>query len=82
MNPILSQLRTPQIPQGQMQELMNILRCANNPTDAIRSMIAVNPQLKEVIPLLEKNNGDYRAAFYDLANQKGIDAESFLNSLK
>ena len=79
MNPILNQLRNPSVPKGQMQQLMNILQCANNPMDAIRSMCATNPQLKEVI---ERNGGDYKKAFYDLAQQKGIDADSFLNQLK
>lgn len=82
MNPILNQMRTPQIPRGQIQQLMNVLQCANNPEDAIRSMMATNPQLKELFPLIQRNGGDYKKAFYDLAQQKGIDPESFLQQLK
>lgn len=44
--------------------------------------MASNPQIKELMPLIKKNGGDYRKTFYDLAAQKGIDPEEVLKFLK
>ena len=84
MNPILNQLRQPQqVPQlGQVKTLMNILQTAGNPQTALQSIIATNPQLRELIPLIRNNNGDYKKAFYDLAAQKGINPDEILKLIK
>ena len=45
-------------------------------------MMANNPKAVEVTNLIGKYNGDAKAAFYDLAKQRGIDPEEFLKSLQ
>lgn len=47
----------------------------------IQAMLSTNPVYKEILPMIEKNHGDYKKTFLDLAQQKGIDVEAFLNSL-
>ena len=58
---------------------MNTLKMASNPMAVIQSMMTSNPQLQAIMPLLEKNNGDYRKTFFDLAEQRGIDPKEVLN---
>jgi hypothetical protein len=49
---------------------------------ALQGIIANNPQFKEIIPLLNQNNGDYKKTFFDLAAQRGIDPEEILKLIK
>lgn len=87
MNPILNQLQqtptmaqTPQI--GQIKSMMNMLQVASNPQAALQSILVTNPQLKELIPLINKNGGDYKKTFYDLAAQRGVNPEEVLKLIK
>lgn len=61
---------------------MNILQSAGSPQAALESIISANPQLRALVPLINKNGGDYRKTFYDLAAQKGIDPNEILNLVK
>lgn len=48
---------------------------------AIQALLATNPVYKQILPMVDKNHGDYKRTFYDLASQRGIDPEAFLNSI-
>ena len=41
-----------------------------------------NPQIKYVMDLVNQNGGDPKAAFYKLAEEKGIDPNEIINILK
>lgn len=43
---------------------------------------AKNPQMAEVIQLVQSMGGDPKAAFYKLAAQKGVDPNSILSMLR
>lgn len=62
--------------------MMNLIRSANNPQAMLQSMAQSNPQLKEVINLVNSLGGDPKTAFYKLAQEKGIDPEQILNLLR
>ena len=49
---------------------------------AIQQMSANNPQMQQVMNVIQQNGGDPRAAFYNMAQQKGIDPNVILNQLK
>lgn len=78
MNPILQRMNQPVIPEGAIKQLMNIVQSSNNPISAIQAMMASNPIYKELFPMIQKNHGDYKRTFYDLAEKRGINAEQFL----
>lgn len=48
----------------------------------LQSMIQSSPQAGEIMSILNKHGGDARAAFYDAAQQKGIDPNVIINMLK
>ena len=79
MNPILSQMNARNINPQQVSQMWNNLKNLNNPQQVINQAIQNNPQIKQ---LLQLSNGDYKQAFYNLAQQKGIDPDYILNMLK
>ena len=48
----------------------------------ISNMIQNNPRMKEVIDYVNANGGNPETAFYKLAEEKNINADEFLSSLK
>ena len=79
MNPILSQMNARNINPQQVSQMWNNLKNLNNPQQVINQAIQNNPQIKQ---LLQLSNGDYKQAFYNLAQQKGIDPDYIINMLK
>lgn len=66
----------------QIKQMMNLVRLSSNPKMALQSMIQSNPQMQNVINYINQNGGDAKAAFYNLARQKGVDPEQVLNILR
>lgn len=67
---------------GKMKGIMNMMRSGGNSDAMLQSMIQNNPQYGAIMELVKQYNGDARAAFYDLAKQKGVDPNEILNMLK
>ena len=82
MNPIMQLLNNQTSGPNGIFNLINFIRKSNNPQSAFQSMLSSNSQLQEVMKYIEKNGGDPRQAFYNLAEQKGVDPESILNQLR
>lgn len=53
-----------------------------NPQAYIAQMMNTNPALKQVMDMVNANGGDAKALFYSMAQQRGIDPNTILNSLK
>ena len=47
-----------------------------------QQMAASNPQMQQVMQLIQKHGGDPTKAFYALAEEKGIDPQQILDLLK
>lgn len=67
---------------GQVKQLMNVCKNANDPQAMLYSMIKQNPQMKSAINLIQQSGGDPKTVFYKLAEQQGVDPEEVLNALK
>lgn len=65
-----------------LNAMMKVLNASHNPMSAMQGFIANNPTLKELQPLIDKNDGDYKKAFYDLASQKGVNPDEILKFLR
>ena len=61
---------------------MQMFKSSSNPQAFIQQMMANNPKATDALRLIQTYGGDARAAFYDLARQKGIDPEAFLKSIQ
>ena len=76
MNPMLQKLN-----QNPMQ-MLNMVRNAKNPHAMMNQLINTNPQMKQVMDIVNANGGDPKSAFYKMAEQRGVDPNSILNMLR
>lgn len=55
---------------------------SSTPEAFMASMLQANPAMKEVGDAVQRNNGNYQAAFYDLAKSKGVNPSQIINAVK
>lgn len=48
----------------------------------LNQMFAGNPNYQQAQQLIQQNGGDAKAAFYNLAQQMGVDPEQILSQLR
>ena len=80
MNPMLNQLNQGRIEP--VKNMMNMIRNAGNPQMMLQQMMAQNPQMRQVMDYVNKNGGDPKKAFYQMAQEKGVDPQTILNQLQ
>ena len=76
--PILQMLgqTTPHSPAAQIKQMISAMRNAGNPQALLQQIMQQrNPQLQQAMDLVQKHGGDARAAFRELAGQKGLSPE-------
>lgn len=49
---------------------------------AIQQLMQTNPAMKQALDYVNANGGNPKEAFYKLAQEKGVDPQTILNSLK
>ena len=67
---------------AKIKNMMQTIRTAANPQAALNMMVMNNPQLKQVMEIVEEYNGDSMAAFKATAEQMGVNPEEILGMLK
>lgn len=67
---------------SKIKEMVNLIKSSKDPQSMIQSMINQNPQMKQVMEMVNKNGGNPKNAFYALAKQKGVNPDDILNMLK
>ena len=83
MPAILQQLQGSQMPNLQpIKNMLGMVRSASNPQAAMNMLIQSNPNLKQVMDLVQQSGGDPQKAFYALCEQKGVDPQKILDALK
>ena len=66
----------------QIKQMMQMVRSAGNPQAMLNQLVQTNPKMKQVMDYVNASGGDPKAAFYRLANEKGINPQSILDQLK
>ena len=66
----------------QIKRMMNTVRMAQNPQLALNQMMMNNPQLKEVMDIINQNGGDPNRALRTVAEQNGINPKDILDMFK
>ena len=54
----------------------------SNPEAMLQTMAMQNPRLKQVIEYVQQSGGNAEAAFYKMAQEKGVDPNQIINMLK
>lgn len=61
---------------------MGMVKNAGNPQAMLNQIMQNNPQMRQVMDLVNQNGGDAQKAFYGLCEQRGVDPNQILNMLK
>ena len=61
---------------------MQMLRSAGNPQIMLQTMAQNNPQLKQVMDLVQRHGGDAMAAFQAEAQARGVDPNEIMDMLR
>ena len=81
-NPILAQMgQTAAAIPGldNVRNLLTMMRGAANPNALVQGLLQNTPQYRQAMDLVRQNGGDAKTAFYNLAQQKGIEPNEILN---
>ena len=62
--------------------MMNLLKSVNNPQLMLQQMIQNNPQMRLVMNYINQNGGDPKKAFYNMAQEKGVNPDEVLKMLQ
>ena len=79
---IMQQLIQSSPMMGNIKNMVNMIRGAQNPQAMMNQLLNNNPNTRQVMDLINAAGGDPQKAFYQLAEQKGINPEEILNMLK
>ena len=84
MPPILQQLGRNNMAQmiQPVRQMMNMVRTAQNPQLALNQLIMNNPQMKQVMDIVNQYGGDSMAALDAVAKQCGMTADEVLKMIK
>ena len=67
---------------GSMRNMMQMIRSAGNPQAMMQQLMQNNPQYKQVMDLVNQAGGDPKAAFYNMAQQMGVNPDEIIGMLK
>ena len=79
---ILQQLAKSSPMMGTIKQMMAMVSGAQDPMAMINRLAGNNPQVKQVMDVIRNAGGDPRRAFYQLAEEKGVDPNEILNMMK
>lgn len=79
VNPILQMLNQQSRQLNPANNIISMIKNSQNPQALISNMMAQNPQVANII---NAYGGDPKAAFYGLAQQKGVNPDDILNMLR
>lgn len=67
---------------NQLKQLIGTIKSAGNPQAMMNQMIQSNPNYRKAMEYINQNGGDPKSAFYNLAQERGVDPNEILNMLK
>lgn len=82
-NPVFSPFKSPQEEQpNSLFEVYNKVRSSNNPNQTMQELLCNNPNFQAIMAYINQNGGNAKAAFYNMAAQKGVNPDTVLNKLR
>ena len=79
---ILQQLAKSSPMMGQIKQMMGMVKAAQNPQAMVNQLIQNNPQMRQVMELVNQYGGDPNKAFCAVAEQYNISPQDIMNMLK
>lgn len=66
----------------QIKQMISMVKSSGNPQLMLNQLMQSNPQMQQVMQIVQKYGGDPNKAFYALAEEKGINPQEILDLLK
>ena len=66
-----------QSPQG--NNIINMLKAAKDPGELFKSMSQSNPQVQQIMQMIQQTNKTPKDLFYTVAQQRGVDPNDILS---
>lgn len=82
MNGILQQLAMSSPAMGQIKNMIGMIKAAQNPQAMINQMMMNNPNMKQVMQIVNQYGGDANRAFQDMAQKNGINPQEIFDMIK
>ena len=67
---------------GPIKQMMSMVRSAGNPQAMLNQLAMNNPQLKQVMDIVQKHGGDPMAAFRAEAEAHGVNPDEIMGMLR
>ena len=71
---------SPQLPQ--QNNIINMIKNSGNPGQLFKTMAKSNPQVQQIMQMIQQTNQTPKQLFYQTAQQRGIDPNQILNMFK
>ena len=65
-----------------IKQTMQTIQAAANPQAALNAMVMSNPQMKQVMEIVNRHGGDPMKAFTETARENGMDPNEILGMLR
>ena len=65
-----------------VKQMISMIKSSGNPQMLLNQLMQTNPQMQQVMQIVQKYGGDANKAFYALAEEKGINPQEILDLLK
>lgn len=75
------QQQNPLLSSDKFNKLISMYRGITNPQAYLQELMQTNPMMQEVMQEIQNNGGNEQAAFYNYAQQHGLDPNEILNMM-
>ena len=83
MNNLYQQMNTKNLlSNNNVQQMANVMKTMRNPQAMLNQLSQNNPQVKELITMLQTSGKSPKDMFYQMAQEKGVDPEEVLKMLR
>lgn len=65
-----------------IRQMAGMVRSANDPNAMLRMLAQNNPQLRQVMDMIQQSGGSPQRAFYAACEQRGVNPQDILEMLK
>ena len=66
---------------NRIKQMMQMFKNSNNPQQLLTNMVSQNPQMKNVMQLVNNSGKNPKDLFYAMAKQRGVNPEDILRQL-
>ena len=83
MNNLYQQMNTRSLlSNGNVRQMASMMKSMRNPQAMLNQLSQNNPQVREVMTMLQNSGKSPKDMFYQVAQEKGIDPEEVLSMLR